>query len=88
MIVRDNPATPIDEELTDEYHHDKLVYQKAVHEFLQAKLPEIPVEKLRIVERYITETMVLGQDKLAKVLRFALAFPLLMNMGSSVQSGM
>ncbi|KAI0836852.1 hypothetical protein F5Y06DRAFT_298086 [Hypoxylon sp. FL0890] len=86
-MVRDGPEAPPDEKLTGEYHHDKLVYQNALHGFLRANLaPEIPVEKLRIIERYIAETMVLGQGKLAKELRFALAFPFLMEMGPSIQS--
>ncbi|OTA65973.1 hypothetical protein K449DRAFT_431435 [Hypoxylon sp. EC38] len=87
MIVRDNPQVSSDEELTGEYHHDKLVYQRAVHDFLQSSLaPEIPVEKVQIIERYITETMVLGQNDLAKSLRFALAFPFLVGTGVSLQS--
>ncbi|KAI1412728.1 hypothetical protein F5Y13DRAFT_189929 [Hypoxylon sp. FL1857] len=78
MEACDNPEAPSDEKLTGEYHHDKLVYQQATHGFFRASLaPDIPVDKLRTIERYIAETMVLGQDKLAKDLRFALAFPLL-----------
>ncbi|OTA96499.1 hypothetical protein M434DRAFT_27634 [Hypoxylon sp. CO27-5] len=87
MMVRDSPQISSDEKLIGEYHHDKLVYQQAVHDFFQSNLaPEIPVEKAKIIERYITETMVLGQDDLTKSLRFALAFPFLMGTGVSLQS--
>lgn len=88
MVISDGSAVLPDEVLTGEYDNDKQIYQKAVREFVQAKLPEIPTSKLRIIENYITETMVLGQETLIGALRFGLAFPLSGNTGSSAQSGM
>ncbi|KAJ8128390.1 hypothetical protein O1611_g5242 [Lasiodiplodia mahajangana] len=86
MVISDDAVSLPEEPITGEYDHDKHIYQKTVHQFLEAKVPEIPVAKLLMIERYIAETMVLGQHTLSGVLRFALALPLT-DTGSSAQLG-
>ncbi|KAF2135362.1 uncharacterized protein K452DRAFT_322958 [Aplosporella prunicola CBS 121167] len=81
MNVRDFSEAGQNVKLTGEYHHDKLVYQLAIRRFLGPSLPEGLEERMRIVERYMAETLVLGQDQLTKVRRFGLTFPMTLRQG-------
>lgn len=88
MLVSNEQESPRVEELTGDYHTDKLLYQRAVQEYLYKEISEIPEGRLRIIVNYIAETMVLSHDKLAKTLRFVVLFPTLTRNGPLVQSGM
>ena len=43
---------PAVEELTGDYHHDKLIYQNSVHSFLSSSFPQFQGGGLRIIEKY------------------------------------
>ncbi|KAH9993909.1 hypothetical protein F4779DRAFT_608396 [Xylariaceae sp. FL0662B] len=88
MGTRDNKAAASKQELTGEYHHDKLAYQKTIHQFIKDNVPNALARDLRVIERYIVETMVLSQGELSNVRRFALAFPSMNNTGPFVLSGL
>ncbi|GMF70003.1 unnamed protein product [Aspergillus oryzae] len=60
-------------DLTGDYHHDKEVYKGATSDWLQASLPEVPVDRLQVIVKYIAETLALGQGRLQGVQRFAVA---------------
>lgn len=49
---------------------DKSIYQNFAHEFLRSRIPGVPEERLRTIEKYIAETLVLSQDKLTGLQRF------------------
>jgi hypothetical protein len=69
-------------ELTGDHHADKLVYREIIEKIFREKLSEISADKLRIIERYIAEIVLLSQGKLSKVLRFAVAYPFLDGSGT------
>ncbi|RAQ57596.1 hypothetical protein COH20_008951 [Aspergillus flavus] len=60
-------------DLTGDYHHDKEVYKGATSDWLQASLPEVPVDRLQVIVKYIAETLALSQGRLQGVQRFAVA---------------
>jgi hypothetical protein len=88
MFVADDSDGPDDQELTGDYYHDKLIYQKAIHDYLQARIPEVPEDRLRFIEKHISEILSLSQDKVHKVQRFAVAFPLVDENEPVIQPGM
>ena len=78
---------PAVEELTGDYHHDKLIYQNSVRNFLSSDFSEFQGGGLRIIEKYIIETMALSHEKLVKLVRFTVASPFLNKNGPLIQSG-
>lgn len=88
MELVDDSETPTRKELTGDYHGDKLLYERAVHDLLRDKLSQVPTEKLRPIERYIAETMVLSEGKLDGVQRFSVAFPTQVGEGAGSRSAL
>lgn len=76
MLVVDGVKDLANLDLTGDYYHDKELYQKEAHGYLHASLPQVPVARLRVLSKYIAETLVLGQDKLKGLQRFAVTLSL------------
>jgi hypothetical protein len=87
-MMRESHEAPLSKQLNGDYYHDKKVYYQVVHDFLDEKLPEIPIEKLGFIERSITEVVVLGQNQFAKPIRFAFVLPVLLESNGVTQEGM
>lgn len=85
--MRDNDTTAIEKPLTGEYHHDKQVFQQAVHDFLQRGISQIPIEKLGLVERYIAESVTLGWSSFSKPARFTVVAPVALDSYGPVEEG-
>lgn len=74
--------------LTGDYYTDKQSCQKMVHDYLKDQLPEVPSDRLLIVEKTIAEVLVLTGDKVQQVQRFAVFMPLIAVQAGSHQPGM
>ncbi|KAF2840445.1 hypothetical protein M501DRAFT_1002802 [Patellaria atrata CBS 101060] len=70
----DETSKPFTAELKEDYHHDKAVYQKAVHDILQAHIADVPEGRRRYIEKYIAEILVLSLHNLSNVQRFTIAY--------------
>lgn len=85
-MIRDETGSHGVESLDGDYHSDKIIYQEITHDILSSSLPAAQKGKLQIIEKYITETLVLTQDKTIKPLRFSVSLPLTTQEGESYGS--